>query len=182
MAALPWGNAGGPHFISACSGTSGGTDPLFTFLSSAFDADVQECAIPLTAVLDGHPIYVLDHDASELAAIAYARPGASSVPALQGPCPRDDPRNADATPVALPSHDKRSDELPVRQRRESDDRRDLTRRIYDMRRAHGWKASTDPAGTDGRCSATRAQMSPCPVVLMVLNALRLPASRRRSRT
>jgi len=102
----------------------------------------QECAMPLTAVLDGQPIYVLDHDASELAAIAYAvRKRHRSLRCKD---------RAHAMTVVMPRrpwHFRHATSAPTNCRfgsaRESDEHRDLKRRFYDLCRACGWNAEVE---------------------------------------
>lgn len=99
--------------------------------------------MPLTAVLDGQPIYVLDYDASALTAIASAvRKHQRSLRCKD--C-------AHAMTVVMPTrrlwHFRHATNAlatcQFSSARESDNHRDLKRRIYDMCRARGWEAEIE---------------------------------------
>ncbi|MEU0265692.1 competence protein CoiA family protein [Nocardioides sp. NPDC006303] len=99
--------------------------------------------MPLTAVLDGRPVYVFDHDAPALARIASAV--RSHHQSLR--CQDCDHTMTVVMPTRRRWHFRHTLGAPAEcryvQANESEDHRDLKRRIYDMCRARGWDAEVE---------------------------------------
>lgn len=99
--------------------------------------------MPLTAVLDGRPIFIFDHDAPALATIA------SQVKRRQQSLRCKD--CAHQMTIVMPArrtwHFRHLPSAPTACHfviaRESDTHRELKRRIYDMCRARGWEAEVE---------------------------------------